>query len=203
MKCPRYDVTKAHSPQKNSAAAAAAADSQVLRLKPPSPLKEPSPVKPSCPPTGATTVVFSLNDVTKPSFNKENSANSGHDRTVDEGFEDSGYLSLHSSQIEEHHGDEEDGGNTQGRTTATSPVRREKPRTPKKSPKCQSGVVSTSVLGAVCTPVEHHRRRLLSSTPSHNSSYANLPILNFERAVCEELAKGYRQTKRLEFILLF
>ncbi|KAG8000259.1 F-box only protein 5 [Nibea albiflora] len=84
----------------------AAVESKVLHLKA-SPVKPPTPVKPQSPPNDVTTVLFSLNDNTRPVHNKENSSRE-HDGHLDEAFEDSGYLSLHNSQIHDHHGEEED-----------------------------------------------------------------------------------------------
>jgi len=41
----------------------------------------------------------------------------------------------------------------------------------------------------------------LSSTPSNQHSDPNLPILKFEQAVCEELAKYYKKNKRYDEVL--
>ncbi len=191
MKCPGYEATMASNMEKSSAA-----ESKVLHLKA-SPVKEPNLVKPQCPPAGVTTVLFSLN---KAVHNKENSTSREHDRTLEEGFEDSGYLSLHNSQIDEHHGDEED-DHIQGKPTVALLPPEEK--MPKNSPsKCQgrTDYIRPVSVVAASTPVGRHKRRpaaySLSSTPSDHHNDPNLPILKFQQAVCEELAKGYRKNKR-------
>lgn len=198
MKCPGYDATMASNVEKSSAA-----ESKVLHLKA-SPVKEPTPIKLQCPPAGVTTVLFSLN---KAVHNKENSTNREHDRTLDEGFEDSGYLSLHNSQIDEHHGDEED-DHIQGKPTVTllppapAAAHQEKTTSPKNSPsKCQgrTNYIRPASVVAASTPVGRHRRTAaysLSSTPSNHHNDPNLPILKFQQAVCEELKKDYRKNKR-------
>lgn len=202
MKCPRYEATMASNMEKSSAAA----ESRVLHLKA-SPVKEPIPIKPQCPPAGVTTVLFSLNNTTSAVHNKENSTSREHDRTLDEGLEDSGYLSLHNSQIDDHHGDEED-DHIQGKPTVTllpsaAATHQERTISPKTSPsKCKGRTNSSNpvLLRAASTPVDFHKRRTaaysLSSTPSNHHNDPNLPILKFQRAVCEELAKSYKKNKR-------
>lgn len=198
MKCPGYEATMASNMEKNCAA-----DSKVLCLKA-SPVKEPTPIKPQCPPAGGTTVLFSLN---KAIHNKENSTNREHDRTLDEGLEDSGYLSLHNSQIDEHHGDEEDEHKP---SVALLPLpafaHQGKTTSPKKSPSKYEGrtnFIRPASAVAASTPVGRHRRRTaaysLSSTPSNHHSDPNLPIVKFQQAVCEELAKSYRKNKRYDW----
>lgn len=195
MKCPRYEATRAND--------MAAAEAKVLHLKA-SPVKELTPIKPQCPPAGGTTVLFSLNNDTKPVHNKENSTSREHG-ALDEAFEDSGYLSLHNSQIDEHHGDEED-DHIQGKPTgpllpSAAATHQEKTISPKNSPsKCQGRTNCPVTLVAASTPVDRHRRRKavysLSSTPSDQHNDPNLPIVKFQRAVCEKLAKSYRMNKR-------
>ncbi|XP_042358250.1 F-box only protein 5 [Plectropomus leopardus] len=209
MKCPRYEATKANNMEKSSAAAA---ESRLLHLKA-SPLKEPIPIKPQCPPAGATTVLFPLNNNTTAAHDKENSTSGEHDRTLKEGFEDSGYLSLHNSQIDDHHVDDEDdhiqGKNIANPQPSAPATHQEKTISPKKSPsKCQGRINSCNPVCVVAasTPVDHHKRRTaaysLSSTPSDHHSDPNLPILKFQRAVCEELAKGYRKNKRYDWSIV-
>ncbi|KAM9344606.1 F-box only protein 5 [Symphorus nematophorus] len=206
MKCPRYETTMANNMEKSSAA-----ESKVLHPKA-SPVKEPTPIKPQCPPIGVTTVLFSLNNDTRAVHNKENSTNREHDGTLDEGFEDSGYLSLHNSQIIE----EDD--HIQGKPTATvqssssSPAaatHQEKTISPKNSPsKCQrrTNLSNPLSLVAASTPVGCQKRRTvacsLSSTPSVHHNDTNLPILKFQQAVCEELAKSYQKNKRYDWSIV-
>ncbi|XP_058506832.1 F-box only protein 5 [Solea solea] len=206
MKCPHYNASKTNSMEKSSANVAAA-DYRGLHLKT-SPVKEPIFAKPQCPPAAQTTVLFPLNDTTGAIHNKENSAISReHDGTLDEGLEDSGYLSLHNSRIDEHHGDEED-DHIHGKPTSTLPpsgAHQEKTVSPHKSPsKCQRRTDSGChiPLVAASTPVGCHRRRLLSSTPSDNHSDPNLPILKFQRDVCEKLTEGYRKNKRFDWSIV-
>lgn len=158
-------------------------------------VKEPIPIKPQCSPVKVTTVLFSSKNNTSAIHDKENSTGMAHDRTLE--FEDSGYLSLQNSQIEYHHENEEDvhilGKSTVVSSTATNQGM------PHNSPsKCQ--VRSTPIqLEAVCTPVARPQRRTAaysSSTPSGHHSDSHLPILNFQRVVCEELAKSYEKNKR-------
>lgn len=202
MKCPHYEAARANNMEKSSAA-----ESKVLHLKA-SPVKEVIPVKPQCPPAGVTTVLFSLNNTTRTVHDKENSTDSReHDRTLEEGFEDSGYLSLHNSQTEDHHVDEED-DYIQGRLAEILPpssvsAKQEKTISPKQSPTKYQGRTGSSrpvSLVAASTPVDRPRRRTaaysLSSTPSDHHSDPNLPLLKFQQAVCEELAKSYRKNKR-------
>lgn len=205
MKCPHYKAAMANNIEKSSAAVAAA-ESRAIHLKS-SPAKEPTPIKPQCPPAGVTTALFSLNNNTRAVHNKENSTSRDHDIAVDEGFEDSGYLSLHNSQIEDHHGDEED-DLIQAKPTATqlpsaAATHQERTIFPNNSPsKCQGGTNSSYPVSLVAasTPGSHHRSKKvacsLSSTPYNHRNGADLPILKFQQAVCEELAKSYRKNKR-------
>ncbi|XP_034463967.1 F-box only protein 5 [Hippoglossus hippoglossus] len=201
MKCPRYDTTRVCNMEK-SADTVAAVGAKVPHVKA-SPVKEPVLIKPQFPPAAVTRVLFSLNNDTRPVHNKENSSSREHDRTLDEGLEDSGYVSLQNSQIDEHHGDEED-DHSQGRSRASLPLsatHQERTISPNSSPaKCKAGH-SVSVVAA-STPVNRPRRRILSSTPCDSHSDPNLPILKFQRAVCEELAKNYRKNKRYDWSIV-
>ncbi|GLD66448.1 F-box only protein 5 [Lates japonicus] len=207
MKCPRYEVTKTNNMEKSSANVVAA-EYKGLHHKA-SPVKEPTPIKPQCPPAGVTTVLFSLNNTTRAVHNKENSTSREHDRTLDEGHEDSGYLSLHNSQIDDHHGDEEDDHIQKKLTAALLPsaTHHEKTISPNNSPsKCQGRTNSSYPVVAASTPVDRPRRRTAayssSSTPSNHHSDPNLPILKFQQAVCEELAKSYRKNKRYDWSIV-
>uniref|UniRef100_A0A8C9YD35 F-box protein 5 n=1 Tax=Sander lucioperca TaxID=283035 RepID=A0A8C9YD35_SANLU len=205
MKFPRYEATMANKMEKRSAAA----ESRVLNLKS-SPVKEPIPIKPQCPPAGVTTVLFSLNNNnTTAVHNKENSTSKEHDRILDEGFEDSGYLSLQNSHIDDHHGDTED-EHIQGKPTVTqlpsAAAHQEKAISPNNSPSKYKGRTDSNPLVTASTPVDRHNRRTaahsLSSTPSDQHNDPNLPILNFQQAVCEELAKSYKKNKRYDWSIV-
>ncbi|XP_044071471.1 F-box only protein 5 [Siniperca chuatsi] len=207
MKCPRYEATRANKMEKSSAAVASA-ESKTLHLKA-SPVKEPTLIKPQCPPAGVTSVFALNNNNIKAVHNKEYSTSGENDRTLDEGFEDSGYLSLHTSQIDDHHGDEEN-DQIQGKPTAPllpSATHQEKTISPKNSPsKCQGRTNRPVSLVAASTPVGRPRRRTvtysLSSTPSNHHNGPNLPILDFQRAVCEELAKSYQKNKKYDWSII-
>ncbi|XP_039995289.1 F-box only protein 5 [Xiphias gladius] len=207
IKCSCYEATRADKMEKSSASVAAA-KSKVHHLKP-SPAKEPTPIKPQWPPASVTTVLFSLNNDTRAVHNKENSTNKEHERTLDEGLEESGYLSLQNSQIDDHHEDEED-DHVQGKPTATLlPSSTHQEGTPNHSPsKCQGRKNSSSPVALVTasTPVLRPRRRTaahpLSSPPFDHDSDPNLPILKFQRAVCEELTKNYLKNKRYDWSIV-
>nr|XP_046258923.1 F-box only protein 5 [Scatophagus argus] len=206
MKCPRYNATKVDNVEK-SCAAMATADSKVLHFKGSPVDKEPTPIKPQCPPAGVTTVLLSsLNNNTRALHNKENSTIREHDRTLEEGFEDSGYLSLHNSQIDDHCGDEED-DHIQGKSTtlllSAAATHQGKTISPRSSPsKCQRSANTSCPVSLVeaSSPVSHHRRRTPVCSLSSNS--VNLPILNFQEAVCEGLAKSYRKNKRYDWSII-
>ncbi|XP_040905952.1 F-box only protein 5 [Toxotes jaculatrix] len=209
MKFHSCEATRASNMEKRSANVADS-ECKVFHLSA-SPVKEPTPIKPQCPPTGAAKVLFSLNNNTRAVHNKENSASRDDDRTLDDCFEDSGYLSLQNSQIDDHHGDEED-DHIQGKPTATllpsaphqdqiisqnNSISKRRGRT---NSSCPVSVVAAS------TPVNRPRRRTavysLSSTPSDHHSDPKLPILKFQQAVCEELAKSYQKNKRYDWSIV-
>ncbi|KAF1375512.1 hypothetical protein PFLUV_G00220980 [Perca fluviatilis] len=203
MKFPRYEATMANKMEKSSAAA----ESRGLNLKS-SPVKEPIPIKPQCPPAGVTTALFSLNNNTRAVHNKENSTSREHDRILDEGFEDSGYLSLQNSHIDDHHGDTED-EHSQGKPTVTqlpsaAATHQEKAISPNNSPSKCKGRTDSNPLVTASTPVDRQRTAAysLSSTPSDHHNDPNLPILKFQRAVCEELAKSYKKNKRYDWSIV-
>ncbi|KAM4729929.1 F-box only protein 5 [Anableps anableps] len=189
MKCPVINSAKENTMEKSSAAA----ESMIFYLKD-SPKKEPVPIKSQDPPAEVATVLFSN---TSAVHNKENSTSREHDGTLDECLEDSGYLSLHNSQTD-HHGDEDDdsiAGIHQGKTVSLN-----------NSPsKCQRRTrLSLPGSLAVSTPVDRHRRSTaaLSSTPTNQHVGPNLPILRFQQAVCEELAKSYKKNKRYDWSVI-
>ncbi|KAM3862841.1 F-box only protein 5 [Diretmus argenteus] len=199
MKCPSYEATRGSKLEKSSTTAPlVSAESKVSHPKA-SPLKDCSTIIPQLSPAGMTAAMFSLDGSdTKTVHNKENNNNNNreHDRTLDEAFEDSGYLSLRNSQIHEHHEAEEDGSHIQG----CPPVPpQERNITPRHSPsKCPTSLVTAS------TPTVSPGRKVsaLTSTPtSHRGDHGlpNLPILRFQQAVCAELAKSYQKNKRYDW----
>lgn len=187
MKCPPNSVTVAFSTEKSSAA-----KSMVSHLKA---CPVPSPSKPQLPPVAALTVLPL--DTSSTVHDKENSTRRNYDGSLDEGFHDSGYLSLHNSQIDEHHGDAEHEQmrgeifNVLQSTAAT--------KTPKNSPsKCEAHANCSHPVPLAESPVNLCRWRptfSLSSTPSDHLN-STLPILKFQKAVCEELAESYRKNKK-------
>lgn len=199
MKCPSREAAWGNNMEKSSPAPTAVAPAESKVLYPQvSPLKEPPTIKPHFPPASVTTALFSLNNSNRAVHNKENSNRREHDRTLDEGLEDSGYLSLQSSQIDEHHVAEEE-------DQSHAATHQERITTPKHSPsKCpgKTNAVHPVCLEAPSTPVSCPERRAvkysLSSTPASHHDDPNLPILNFQRAVCEELAKSFQRTQRYE-----
>ncbi|XP_074532075.1 F-box only protein 5 [Halichoeres trimaculatus] len=198
MKCPSYEAPKANNMEKSCAA-----ENKVFHLKA-SPMKEPTPIKPQCPPAGVTTVLFSLND-TRPVNNKENSTSGEHERFHEEVLEDSGYLSLQNSQNDGHHWEEEE--HIQEKPTilrSSSVTCYENTVSPKKSPpKCSTKWRRLVPQVAASTPVDFQKRRvpayLLSSTPTDSQADTILPILNFQKDVCEKLSKSYQKNKRYDW----
>lgn len=205
MKCPQYETARAKKMEKCSAADTV--ESKAFHLKT-SPVKEPLPINPHYSPVKVNRALFTLN--TSAVHDKENSNSKEHDRTVDGGLEDSGYASLHNSQIEDHHVDEED--HIQGKPTAillptAAFTHQEKTISPKQSPICQVGTRPSHQMSleSASTPMNCCRRRKttysLSSTPNQHHDDTNLPILKFQRAACEELAKSYQKNKRYDDFL--
>ncbi|MEQ2187844.1 hypothetical protein GOODEAATRI_008758 [Goodea atripinnis] len=193
MKFPVIKSTKENTMEKSSAAAA---ESKALYLND-SPKKEPVPIKSQEAPPGVTTETVAYKSNASTDHNKENRTSREHDGTLDECFEDSGYLSLQNSQIDHPVDEEEDRtAQTHQRQTVSS----------NNSPsKCQ-GRTRPSLPGslAVSTPVDHHRRTaaVLSSTPTNQHILSNLPILKFQQTVCEELAKSYKKNKRYDWSVI-
>lgn len=150
-------------------AAAAAAEPQPLGFKF-SPVKlEPCDFKPPCPLTAERWATPPLAGA-ESSQDKENSTSTFHNRTL----EDSGYLTLHNSHIEDGHC----GVAQQGRTSSqqSSPS------------KCQR---RASPLHLAASPLEGR-----PGGASSTSVRTTLPLLRFHEAVCEELAKDFRKNKR-------
>ncbi|XP_023132320.1 F-box only protein 5 [Amphiprion ocellaris] len=203
MKCPCYEAIKASNMEKSS-------ESKVLHLKP-SPVKELTPIKAQCSPAEVAKVLFSIKD-TSAVHDKENSTGREHDHSLDESFEDSGYLSKHNSQNHSYHGEEEDDyilGKPAAPLPSVAAAQQEKTMTPTNSPsKCQgrNNYSRPTSLVAVSTPVDCSRRTpaaySLSSTPSDPHSDPNLPILMFQRAVCEELAKSYKKNNKYDWSIV-
>uniref|UniRef100_A0A3Q1EK10 F-box protein 5 n=1 Tax=Acanthochromis polyacanthus TaxID=80966 RepID=A0A3Q1EK10_9TELE len=201
MKIPCYEATKASNMEKSS-------ESKVVHLKP-SPVKEPIPIKAQCSPAEVAKVLFSIEDASVV-HDKENSTGREHDQSLDEIFEDSGYLSQQNSQIHSHHGEEEE-EHSPGEPAATpsaAATRQEKTATPTSSPsKCQgrNNFSRPASPVVVSTPVGCSRRPAaysLSSTPSDPHSDPNLPVLNFQRAVCEELSKSYKKNRKYDWSIV-
>lgn len=161
-----------------SVVAAGAADGQLFNLKL-SPVKlEPNYFKPPCPPTEERSTSPSLAGA-EASQDKENSAGGFHNKTL----EDSGYLTLQNSHIEDHKED--------GYCNVVAVARQGKLSSQKSSPtKCQR---RTSARRLAASPTEGTQS--VSSTSSTCVS-STLPLLKFHEAVCEELAKGFRKNKR-------
>lgn len=195
MKVPRYETTKASKIEKSCVAVMKCDEDTTAHCLKASPVKEPSPLKPPCPPEEVASAFFSVESDTSAVHNKENSRE--HDRTQEEGFEDSGYLSLHNSHIDLPHGDEEDNHHT-GKPTAVL-TRAAAQKTPNNSPsKCTSAGRPESWL-VDSTPVDCPKRPAscsLSSTPYDHGS--DLPLLKFQQSVCEKLAESYQKNKRYD-----
>ncbi|XP_020777145.1 F-box only protein 5 [Boleophthalmus pectinirostris] len=175
MKVPSYEPSWPNTVGKSSAV-----DCKVMQLHA-SPVKEPIVFKAPLPTVDVTTV-HSQNDYTRAVHNKENAVSRDHDKTLDQGLEDSGYLSLHNSRIEE----EDD-----------------KHVTPKPSPiKCQETNTSQSLF----TPTDFHKKRnvtcSMSSTPADHLHNSKLPILNFNQVVCEKLSKSFQKNKRYDWSII-
>ncbi|KAK7899414.1 hypothetical protein WMY93_020267 [Mugilogobius chulae] len=174
MKVPCYEPSCPNNVEKSFAA-----DAKVPQLHE-SPVKEPHVFKTpfSKPQSGFTRAVH----------NKENSASRDHERTIE--LEDSGYLSLHNSQLEE--------ADNEISHRRDSAVYQDKHVSPKASPvKCPEENTPESIF----TPINLQKKRKdtcsMSSTPADRHHI--LPILRFEQAVCEALAENFQKTKRYDF----
>lgn len=192
MKCPRHKAAVACSADKVSAGSPAVSHPKASPLH--------SPIKPHFPP-GPAIPPLPL-DTSSTVHDKENNNSRHHNGSLGECFEDSGYLSLHNSQIEDHHGDGEDehrGTNvhTVLQATATTEGRS---KTPKNSPsKCHGSANGAQEEPPAESPVRRSGRQpptfSLSSTPSDHLNSA-LPIVRFQKAVCAELAKCYQKNQK-------
>ncbi|XP_051935406.1 F-box only protein 5 [Hippocampus zosterae] len=196
MKCPRYDMFKAKtnvergSPEKPSGPHGKH-----------SPIKNPLPFNPIA--EKVSKVLLPHDSSIGAAQDKENQTVKIHESTFDEGLEDSGYLSLHNSHFDEGE------IHIQGKKNQIIPPLPPPTVTPKQSPQCKDGMVSgcPMSLGAASTPMDHCRRQplaySLSSTPSdeHNDN-PNLPIVKFQLAVCQELAKSYIKNNRYDWSII-
>ncbi|KAM9847927.1 F-box only protein 5 [Aulostomus maculatus] len=196
MKCPSYEIARMKKTENISAPASV--DSKALQLKA-SPVKEPPLIKPHHLPAKVGPALFPLKD-TSAVYDKENSASKEHDRTLDDGLEDSGYMSLHTSQISDHHVSEEDD------PPSATAARGEKRAPWRKASPYQKGTGSSCSLVVASTPVDRSKGRQaahsLFSTPSEKHCDPNLPLLKFQQAVCEELAKSYQKNKRYDWSIV-
>ncbi|XP_033835525.1 F-box only protein 5 [Periophthalmus magnuspinnatus] len=193
MKVPSYEPSWPNTVEKSSAV-----DRKDVQLHG-SPVKEPVVFKAPLP-TVDVAAVHPQNNYTRAVHNKENAASRDHDRTMDQGLEDSGYLSLHNSHIEEE--DENIHGTV---LSAAGAVYQDvKHVTPKPSPtKCQERSSSR----ALFTPIDFHKKRndtcSMSSTPAdHHNNNPNLPVLRFKQAVCAELSKSFQKNKRYDWTII-
>ncbi|XP_068597788.1 F-box only protein 5 [Brachionichthys hirsutus] len=204
MKYPGYKAAMSNNVEKTASAAAAAANSRLFDLKC-SPVKpEPNPIKPPWPPAEVTALSVSLEDNSRAVHNKENSTTRDHDRTLDELFEDSGYLSLQNSQVDDHQGEGEDEEEhvirkPPGPRPSTAATPQDGVASPNGSPsKCQR---TPSAAHPFATPSASHPKKAakcsVSSTPAVR--HRNLPVLMFQRAVCEELSRSYQKNKRYDW----
>lgn len=188
MKCTFYEAAMDNAKEKSSAAA----ESRVRHLKA-SPVKEPTPIKPQFSSAGSTGLLFSTKNNTRTVHNKENSVNRCHDGSLDDGFEDSGYLSLHNSQIDDHVDEE----NVQ---ILGKPAVTHQDKAVLSPSKCQGRTKSSRPVSLlVSTPVDKRKTVALSST-QHSSP--SLPILKFQQAVCEGLEKSYKKSKRYDWSIV-
>ncbi|XP_029925770.1 F-box only protein 5 [Myripristis murdjan] len=202
MKCPSFEGARGNKMEKSSTGPAVVTAGTKMSHPKTTPMKGHNPVKPQFSPGDVTAELYSLNTTTRAIHNKENSNNRENDRALYEGFEDSGYLSLHNSQIDDHHGEEDD--SHVHRQPPASPcslaAHQEKTITPRQSPYKCHGKTSPTCLGSLVTastpticPGNKVSTHSLSSTP------ANLPILKYQQAVCEELAKSFERNKRYDW----
>ncbi|XP_072293108.1 F-box only protein 5 [Eucyclogobius newberryi] len=137
------------------------------------------------------TPLYPQNIYTRAVDDKENAA------CIDQGHNDSGYLSLQNSHIEE----EEEGfhGHPTTVLSVAGAVSPDKRVTPRPSKKCQETGTSQSDF----TPV--HLRKKRTDTCSRSSTPAdhkNLPILQFTQEVCEKLSKNFQKTKRYDWSIV-
>ncbi|CAN9499592.1 unnamed protein product [Ophioblennius macclurei] len=159
-----------------------AAESKMQQLKE-SPVKDPVRIKPQYHHADPITDLSSLESIDSPVNDKENMTGSEQNDCV---FEDSGYLSQQSSQVLA--------------TDDSSHLLESAGNSPS-----HGGInpVFPASLTAPFTPVLGFRRTAaLSSTPSYQHDDTKLPILKFEQAVCEELAKGFQKNKKYDWTVV-
>lgn len=183
MKCSVSDTTKRDNTMKTRSGARA--DMLLLKM---SPAKNTSPTKPQSSSKEISNVFSAKN-------NKESKA-SRDPATLDNCFEDSGYLSLQNSQIDPN----VEGENHHTPGTLTT-VHQEKTILSKKSSKSQGKAKFRRPLFPEddITPVVRLKTkttRALSSTPSNKHSHSNLPILQFQQDVCEALSRNFKKNKK-------
>ncbi|XP_049591890.1 F-box only protein 5 [Syngnathus scovelli] len=197
MKCPRYDMAKA-KPKPN---VEMGSPEKPLGLHgKDSPIKDPIPLKPLA--EKVSKVLFPHNDSLGVAQDKENQTAKEHENTFDESLEDSGYLSLYNSHFEE--------GVTRSQEKKSTFLMPLPPPTvtPKQSPRCEENIVSgcPAFLGIASTPADSYRRKpvtySLSSTPLDHYDSTNLPIVKFQQAACQELAKSYSKNKRYDWSVI-
>lgn len=174
MKCPSYKSEKMEDMA--AVVAAGAADGQPYNLKI-SPVKpEPNDFKPPRPPVEERSPSPPLSSA-EASQDKENSSRGLHDGTL----EDSGYLTLQNSHIEDGH-------------CSVVAVAQGKAASQQSSPsKCQR---RTSSHRLAASPTEGRQGRAGTQSVSSTCVSSTLPLLSFHQTVCEELAKDFRKNKR-------
>ena len=106
------------------------------------------------------------------------------------GQEDSGYLSLHSSQVSDEHYEET------GRVSQQPPGLRSPHATAgtTAATTAPSSLSSSTPRVSLCS--SSPRVPLSSSTPRASCRNANLPIVRFQQAVCAELARSFQKDHR-------
>ncbi|XP_077469431.1 F-box only protein 5 [Stigmatopora argus] len=174
MKCPRYDVVKAKRDMERS--------SPEKPLEKDSPIKDPVPLKPLG--DKVRTVLFPCDHTLGAARDKENKTVKAHDGILDGVFEDSGYLSFQNGPIDE--GEQP----SQARYPAILLLR--PTGTPEWSSPSQDVTVSACPPSLLATSTPIDQQKGLSSLP-------NLPIVKFQQAVCQELAKSYSENKRYDW----
>ncbi|XP_077439084.1 F-box only protein 5 [Vanacampus margaritifer] len=178
MKCLEYDIAKAKKNMERGSP-----EKPLGLFGKDSPTKDPHSVKP--PTDKVSKVLFPHNNSLGAAHDKEN-------KTV-EAREDSGYLSLYNSHTDE--GEDHSWGNPMEVLLPLPPLT----VTPK-----QSGCPVS--LGAPSTPMGYCRRKQftysLSSTPREQYDNSKLPIIKFQQAVWQELAKDYSLNKRYDWSIL-
>ncbi|XP_077585076.1 F-box only protein 5 [Stigmatopora nigra] len=167
MKCPRYDLVKAKR--------------DMERISPEKPLEKDSPIKDPVPikPLGdkVRTVLFPCDHALGAARDKENKTVKAHSGFLDGVFEDSGYLSFQNSPLNE--------GEHSSKDRYPSILLLRPTVTPERSSPYRDVTVSSypPSLLATSTPIDQQK------------GFSNLPIVKFQQAVCQELAKSYSENK--------